>query len=263
MASPAERDGMTNTSLRCLVTGASRGIGAAIVTELDRLGHRVAVTARGREGLVAVVEQLSGPNLVLPADVTDPQVPADLSAAITREWGGLDVLVLNAGEGTAAPLAKTDDSMWDATLDLNVTSPFRFMRTFVPAMVDQRFGRVVVVASVAAKVGAPYISAYAAAKHGVLGLVRSVAAEVATSGVTVNAVCPGYVDTPMTQRSIDAIVERTGRTEQEARATLEREQPIGRLITPHEVASAVAYCVSDTGALNGQAITIDGGGVQS
>ncbi|NDH85358.1 MAG: SDR family oxidoreductase, partial [Acidimicrobiia bacterium] len=123
--------------------------------------------------------------------------------------------------------------------------------------------RVVVVASVAAKVGAPYISAYAAAKHGVLGLVRSVAVEVATSGVTVNAVCPGYVDTPMTDRTIEAIVEQTGRTPEQARASLERQQPIGRLISPQEVADAVRFCIADAGALNGQAINLDGGGVQS
>jgi NAD(P)-dependent dehydrogenase (short-subunit alcohol dehydrogenase family) len=254
---------MTETSLRCLVTGASRGIGAAIVAQLDSQGHRIALTARGREDLQARAEQLTQPHLVVPADATDPHAPAQLRALIDREWGGIDVLVVNAGGGIAAPLVKTDDAQWESAIAVNLTAPFRFLREFVPTMVEHGFGRVVVVASVAAKVGAPYISAYAAAKHGVLGLVRSVAAEVATSGVTVNAVCPGYVDTPMTQRSIDAIVERTGRTYEQARASLERQQPIGRLITPQEVAAAVAYCIGDTGALNGQSITIDGGGVQS
>lgn len=254
---------MTETSLRCLVTGASRGIGAAIVAQLDHAGHRIALTARGREGLERVADGLARPSLVLPADATDPRTPGWLREQIDHAWGGVDVLVVNAGEGVAAPLAKTDDALWDSALAVNLTAPFRLLREFVPAMVDQGYGRVVVVASVAGKVGAPYISAYAAAKHGVLGLVRSVAAEVATSGVTVNAVCPGYVDTPMTQRSIDAIVERTGRTPAEARASLERQQPIGRLITTAEVAAAVDYCVRDTGALNGQSITIDGGGVQS
>jgi NAD(P)-dependent dehydrogenase (short-subunit alcohol dehydrogenase family) len=160
-------------------------------------------------------------------------------------------------------LAKTDDAMWQASMDVNLTAPFRLLRAFVPGMVERGFGRVVVVASVAAKVGAPYISAYAAAKHGVLGLVRSVAVEIATSGVTVNAVCPGYVDTPMTDRTIEAIVEQTGRTPEQARASLERQQPIGRLIAPREVADAVRFCIADAGALNGQAINLDGGGVQS
>jgi|DEB0MinimDraft_6_1074348.scaffolds.fasta_scaffold00154_12 NAD(P)-dependent dehydrogenase (short-subunit alcohol dehydrogenase family) len=263
MASPAGRDGMTETSLRCLVTGASRGIGAAIVDQLDAAGHRIALSARGAEGLEQVAGGLSQPHLVLPADVTDPQAPADLRAAIDRAWGGADVLVVNAGEGIAAPLGATDDQMWDSTLAVNLTAPFRFLREFVPPMVERGFGRVVVIASVAGKVGTPYISAYAAAKHGAVGLVRAVAAEVAISGVTANAVCPGFVDTPMTQRSIDAIVEKTGRTPEQARASLEKQQPIGRLITAQEVAAAVAYCVNDTGALNGQTITIDGGGVQS
>jgi NAD(P)-dependent dehydrogenase (short-subunit alcohol dehydrogenase family) len=254
---------MTETSLRCLVTGASRGIGAAIVDHLDSRGHRIALTARGREGLDQVAAGLGQPSLVLPADATDPTTPASLRAQTDAAWGGIDVLVVNAGEGIAAPLAKTDDALWDSALSVNLTAPFRFLREFVPAMVDQGFGRVVVISSVAGKVGAPYISAYAAAKHGVLGLVRSVAAEVAKSGVTVNAVCPGYVDTPMTQRSIETIVARTGRSEAEARAMLEKQQPIGRLITTDEVSAAVAYCIHDSGALNGQSITIDGGGVQS
>jgi len=263
MANPAGGTNMTQTSLRCLVTGASRGIGAAIVADLDRSGHRVALTARGQGDLEQVAATLTQPSLVLPADVTDPAAPDHILAAMTQAWGGVDVVVLNAGEGVAASLKKTDDALWNSIIDVNLTAPFRFLRTFVPVMVEQGSGRAVVIASVASKVGAPYVSAYSAAKHGVLGLVRSVAAEVATTGVTVNAVCPGYVDTPMTQRSVETIMERTGRSETEARATLERMQPIGRLITPQEVADAVAYCIKDTGALNGQAITIDGGGVQS
>lgn len=254
---------MTESPLRCLVTGASRGIGAAIATHLDDSGHRIALTARGLAGLEEVAGGLSQTSLVLPADSTELQTPAWLRERLIAEWGGIDVLVVNAGEGMAAPLAQTDDSMWESALAVNLTAPFRFLREIVPMMVDQGFGRVVVIASVAGKVGAPYVSAYSAAKHGVIGLVRAVASEVAKSGVTVNAVCPGYVDTPMTHRSIEAIVERTGRTEEEARATLEGQQPIGRLISPEEVAAAVAYCIHDTGALNGQSITIDGGGIQS
>jgi len=256
----------TSQSQRCLVTGASRGIGAAIVADVAAQGHRLALTARGATGLEAIAAKLptdTGHPLVLPSDATDPDSAQWLRDQIDAAWGCLDVLVINAGEGRAASLARTDDEMWAASIDLNMTAPFRLMRAFVPGMVERGYGRVVVVASVAAKVGAPYISAYAAAKHGVLGLVRSVAAEVATRGVTVNAVCPGYVDTPMTEQSIQAIVDQTGRSYEEARATLEKQQPIGRLISPHEVARAVSYCIADSGALNGQAITLDGGGVQS
>jgi NAD(P)-dependent dehydrogenase (short-subunit alcohol dehydrogenase family) len=147
-------------------------------------------------------------------------------------------------------------------LDLNLTAPFRCIRRALPAMTSGGFGRVVVIASVASKVGESRIASYTAAKHGVLGLVRSAAAEVARTGVTVNAVCPGYVDTPMTDDSVARIAARTGRSTSEARSLLERKQPIGRLVTPEEVASAVMLCVAN-GAVNGQGLNVDGGAVQS
>jgi NAD(P)-dependent dehydrogenase (short-subunit alcohol dehydrogenase family) len=154
------------------------------------------------------------------------------------------------------------DADWHRTLDLNLTAPFRCMRRALPAMIERRGGRVVVVASVAAKVGEPYLAAYTASKHGVLGLVRSAAAEVAGLGVTVNAVCPGYVDTPMTDASVAMIVDRTGWEADRARAYLAGKQPTGRLVTPDEVADGVMFCVLN-GSVNGQGLNIDGGAVQS
>jgi NAD(P)-dependent dehydrogenase (short-subunit alcohol dehydrogenase family) len=246
----------------CLVTGASRGIGAAVAAALSADGHRVALVARDRAALDEVRSGLPSPALAVPADVTDP---VQLEAAVARvegEWGPIEVVVSNAGSGFAAPLVDTSDDDWSRMLELNLTAPFRLVRRVLPGMLDAGWGRIVVIASVVAKRGEPQVAAYTAAKHGVLGLVRAAAAEHARSGVTVNAVCPGYVDTPMTDATVAAIAERTGRGQDDARAALARRQPIGRLIEPAEVAEAVRFCLVN-GAVTGQGINVDGGTVQS
>jgi NAD(P)-dependent dehydrogenase (short-subunit alcohol dehydrogenase family) len=245
-----------------LVTGAGRGIGRAVAERLSAQGLRVALTARSVDELTATATACAGQTLVLPADITDPAAVEALFNQIEKQWGPVGVLVANAGAGTSASLARTTDEQWQRMLDLNLTAPFRCIRRAVPAMVDRGDGRIVVIASIAAKVGEPYISAYTASKHGVLGLVRSAAAELATTGVTVNAVCPGYVQTPMTAQTVSGISSRTGRSEDEARAILAGKQPIGRLISPEEVADAVWLCIGN-GAINGQGINVDGGALQS
>ena len=248
-------------SRTCLVTGASRGIGAAIAARLAADGHRVALLGRDPAALAAVAGSLPS-SLVVPADVTDPAAVEAAVARVEGEWGPVEVLVSNAGTGFAAPLVDTTDGDWARMLELNLTAPFRLVRRVLPAMTERGWGRIVVVASVVAKRGESQVAAYTAAKHGVLGLVRAAAAEVARTGVTVNAVCPGYVDTPMTDGTVAAIAARSGRSLDEARAVLARRQPIGRLIDPAEVAEAVAFCLVN-GAITGQGINVDGGSVQS
>ena len=253
---------MSDVEPVAVVTGGGRGIGRAVAVRLSAAGHRVALTSRTGDELRATAGLCAGETLVLPADITASAAVDRLFGAVEDAWGRVDVLVGNAGTGTSAPLAKTTDEQWARMLDLNLTAPFRCIRRDVPGMVERGYGRIVVVASVAAKRGEPYISAYTASKHGILGVVRSAAAELAATGVTVNAVCPGYVDTPMTERTVAAIAHRTGRTAEQARAALAAKQPHGRLVTVDEVADAVWLCVTNA-ALNGQGINVDGGGVQS
>jgi NAD(P)-dependent dehydrogenase (short-subunit alcohol dehydrogenase family) len=245
-----------------VVTGAGRGIGRAVAVKLSAEGYRVALTSRGEDELRTTATLCSGETLVLPADITSGTAVDQLFAAVEDAWGGVGVLVANAGSGLSAPLVETTDELWAQMLDLNLTAPFRCIRRVAPGMLERGYGRIVVIASVAAKRGEPYVSAYAASKHGVLGVVRSAAAEFARTGITVNAVCPGYVATPMTERTVAAIADRTGRTPEEARTALATKQPNGRLVTVDEVADAVWLCVTNA-ALNGQGITLDGGGVQS
>ncbi len=245
-----------------LITGAGRGIGRAIAVQMSRAGFRVALTARDKAQLDETAAVCAGDAMVVPADITATGAADEIFDAVERAWGAVDVLVANAGAGTSASLARTTDEQWQQMLDVNLTAPFRCLRRAVPVMVERGYGRVVVIASVAAKIGEPYIAAYTASKHGVLGLVRSAAAELATTGVTVNAVCPGYVDTPMTDATIAAIADRTGRSPEGARSILEQKQPIGRLVRPDEVAEAVLFCVRN-GGMTGQGINVDGGALQS
>jgi NAD(P)-dependent dehydrogenase (short-subunit alcohol dehydrogenase family) len=244
-----------------LVTGAGRGIGRAVALRLSGEGMRVVLTARSADELAATAGECPNETITVPADITAPDAADRIFDAAEQQWGRVDVLVANAGAGNSAPLGRIGDADWAQMLELNLTAPFRCVRRAVPAMRSAGFGRIVVVASTAARVGEPYIAAYTASKHGVLGLVRSAAAELATTGVTVNAVCPGYVDTPMTDRTVADVAAASGRDEAEVRAILAGKQPVGRLIAPDEVAEAVSFCVRMPG-MTGQSIVIDGGSVQ-
>ncbi|MQA27058.1 MAG: SDR family oxidoreductase [Micromonosporaceae bacterium] len=249
-------------SKTCLVTGAGRGIGRTVAVRLAAAGHRVALTARSGDELTATAAVCGSETLVLPADLTREGAVESVFARVEDAWGPVEILVANAGAASSAPLPKITDAEWQRMLDINLTAPFRCLRRAVPAMKQRGYGRIIVIGSIASKRGEPYIAAYTAAKHGVLGLVRAAAAELAGAGVTVNAVCPAYVDTPMTDASVSGIASRTGRSEEETREFLERKQPIGRLITVDEVADAVWFCVENAG-VTGQGINVDGGAMQS
>ena len=250
---------------RALVTGASRGIGQSIALALARAGADVALSARGRAELEQVagqVQALGRRALALPCDVTDPQQVAAMVGEAVAGLGGLDVLVNNAGAAASHKFLDHPDELWHHMLAANLTSVYYVTKACAPQMVAQRWGRIIMVASIAAKVGARYIAAYTAAKHGVLGLTRALAAELVSYNITVNAVCPGYVATPMTEANIANIARRTGMSTAQARAALEQTSPQQRLIAPEEVAALVVYLAQDISkGITGQAINIDGGAV--
>ena len=247
-----------------VVTGGGRGIGAEVARELAARGARVVVSARSVDQLEAVAAELGDGVSAVACDVADPAAIEALREEATARLGAVDVLVNNAGIASSAPVKRQSLEEWNRLIAVNTTGTFLCTQAFLPAMVERGWGRVINVASVAGKMGGAYIGAYAASKHAVVGFTRSLAQEVATTGVTANAVCPGYVDTEMTDYSVARIVEKTGAGADEARRRLEAMSPQRRLIEPEEVAFLVAMLCDDRArGINGQALVIDGGMVQS
>ena len=245
-----------------LVTGGGQGIGAAIAHLLVRRGMRV--TVLGRRLATGQVLAAEPPDLLhaVAADVANAsEVAAAFADAVVR-FGRVDVLVNNAGQAESAPFLKMDEVLWRRMLDVNLTGTMLCTQAALPGMLEAGWGRIVNVASTAGQVGYAYVSAYCAAKHGVVGLTRALALEVASKGITVNAVCPGYTDTEIVRASIERVVAKTGRSEQEARAAFVQSNPQGRLVAPQEVADAVAWlCSEGASAITGQALSVSGGEV--
>jgi 3-hydroxybutyrate dehydrogenase len=248
-----------------LITGGGRGIGRAIALAFAREGAQVAIAARTTEQLARAAEEIRAECgtqvLHVACDVSDLESVKGMFACVRERFGrGADIMVNNAGIAESAPLVKTEDEFWHRHLAINLTGTFYCTRAALPAMLERGWGRIINIASIAGKTGAPYIAAYSASKHGVLGLTRSVALEVATRGITVNAICPGYVDTDMTARAVEIISAKTNKSADEATDVLKRMSPQNRLITSEEVASLALLLATDEGrGINGQAINVDGG----
>jgi NAD(P)-dependent dehydrogenase (short-subunit alcohol dehydrogenase family) len=246
-----------------LVTGGARGIGAAVTRVLLNLGARV--TMLGRRVISEQASNTFGAGQSLEyvqADVGDADQVARAFKSACERSGSVDILVNNAGQAASAPFRQTDAALWRTMMSVNLDGTYNCTQVALPAMLDASWGRIVNIASTAGLVGYAYVAAYCAAKHGVIGLTRALAIEVAAKGVTVNAVCPGYTATEMFEKSVARIVARTGRSSEHAAAALLARNPQQRLVRPEEVANAVAWlCLPGSEAVTGQAITVAGGEV--
>ena len=252
---------------KAVVTGGGRGIGAAVAAALVEAGAEVVVSARSQHEIEATAARLSegdGSAWAIAADVSEPGQVAELFERSLERLGQVDILINSAGFATSSRLSKIRLEDWERLFAVNVTGTFLCTQTFLPPMAQRGWGRVVNVASIAGRMGAPYISAYVASKHAVVGFTRAVAMEYAATGVTVNAVGPGYVDTALVDRAVENIAAKAGLDNDAARETLRQQSPQGRIYTPEEVAFlVVTLCDPRAGGINAQCVVLDGGSVQA
>lgn len=266
LTSPHPTRTLALTGRHVLVTGASRGIGWAIAQRCAAAGAILTVSGRDiellRQRRDSLVQNYGASCAAVAADLADAAAAGAMVAEAAANQGPVDILVNNAGFGASQPFAKMDAAHWDQMLGVNLSSVFHVTRAAIAGMLERGSGRVINIASTAGITGYAYVAAYCAAKHGVVGLTRALAKEYARSGITVNAVCPGYVDTDMTATTIETIMRKTGRSAEEARAELARSNPQGRLIQPAEVADAALWLAGPAAAsVTGQCIVIAGGEV--
>lgn len=249
---------------KALVTGGGRGIGAAVAERLAALGAEVTIVGRDAARLEASGSRMrastGSPVHCVPADVTDPAAVFEAFEQARRAMGDPTILVNNAGAVETAAFPRTDPGLWQRMIAVNLNAAFYACREALPAMLRRGSGRIVNVASTAGLRGYRYVAAYAAAKHGLVGLTRALALELAHRGITVNAVCPGYTDTDLVKASVEKTAARTGRTPEDIRAELMKVNPQGRFVRPEEVADAVVWlCLPEQRSITGQLIVVDGG----
>ncbi len=245
-----------------LVTGGGRGIGYAVAQSLVAHGARVSITGRDQAALDNAVTRLGSEAYAVPMDVAQPQSVKEGFALAKQRCGPVDILINNAGQVSSQSFTKTDEEIWQRTLDVNLSGVFRCTQIALPDMLASGWGRVVNIASTAGLLGYAYVAAYCASKHGVIGLTRALAKELAMKPITVNAVCPGYTETGMVRQAVATIQRKTGRTEAEARAAVTASNPQGRLVQPEEVANCVMWlCMPGSESVTGQAISVSGGEV--